>query len=140
MKALIWGPLATLGLLTLYAVVMAALSRSLAAALEQFQTLWWLILPLAIGFGVQVALFIKIREKLQQKDAKTLAASGGSAAIGMLACCVHHTVDFLPILGLSALSIFLIKYQIPILLISLGINFWGILMMIKHLRRVYENK
>jgi len=58
----------------------------------------------------------------------------------MVACCAHHLADVLPFLGLAGVSIFLVRYQIPILLLSLAINIIGIAMMRKHLKMLdYEN-
>lgn len=139
MKSIIYGVLAGAGLITLYAITMTVLAKSFTAAIEQFQALWWLMLPLALGFGLQVGLFVKLRQKQQQRANGTLAAGGGSATVGMLACCSHHLADVLPFLGLSALSIFLLQYQIPILVFSIAVNFLGVLMMIKKLRSIYEN-
>lgn len=132
MNKTIWisGSGATLGLLALYAVTMALLS-GLDAAIEQFRALWWLMVPLSIGFGIQVGLYTK----LKQKTAAALATSGTSAGVGMLACCAHHAVDVLPIVGLSALATLLIQYQKPILIVSIGINSIGILYMLSQLRR-----
>lgn len=96
------------------------------AALEQFQTLWWLLLPLSVAFGIQVGLYVQLKQTLRAKNTVALATGGASAGMGMLACCVHHATDVLPIIGMSALSIFLIRYQQPILLVSLGINIFGI--------------
>jgi hypothetical protein len=53
--------------------------------------------------------------------------SGGTA---MLACCAHHATDVLPFLGLSAASLLIAQYQVPILITSLVINISGILFMI----------
>lgn len=104
------------------------------AAVEQFRSLWWLMLPLAAGFGIQVGLFSLIKSTIKTKS--SIAAGGTSAGIGMLACCSHHVTDVLPLIGLSGVSIFLLRYQIPILSISIGINLIGIFIMLKHLKMV----
>ncbi len=119
-------------LLGFYVATMTAFN-GWPAAEEQFQTLWWLLVPLSIAFGTQVGLFVRLKQSLRAKNAATIATGGASAGMGMLACCVHHATDVLPILGMSALSIFLIRYQKPILFISLGINVYGILHLRKYL-------
>lgn len=119
----------------LYAITMIALS-GWQAAVEQFSALWWLMLPLVAGFGIQVGLYTKLKESLRRKAQAALTAGGTSAGIGMLACCAHHATDVLPFIGLSGLTIFLTRYQIPILALSLGINLFGIMLMLKHLQMV----
>lgn len=134
MKNIFYGTIASFSLLAFYAVIMATL-QSWSAAVSQFQALWYLMLPLALGFGMQVGLFTKLRQaSLANKSC--VAASGTSSALGMIACCSHHITDFLPILGLSALSLFLANYQIPILLVSLLMNIFGIILMSKQLRKI----
>jgi hypothetical protein len=44
----------------------------------------------------------------------------------MLACCAHHLVDVLPLVGLSAASAMLSDYRGPLLALSLGTNALGI--------------
>ncbi len=112
-------------LLGFYIATMTAFNGWQAAAV-QFQTIWWLLVPLSAAFGTQVGLFVRLKQSLRAKNASTIATGGASAGVGMLACCVHHATDVLPILGMSALSVFLIRYQQPILLLSLGINLFGI--------------
>ncbi len=130
-KPAIYGAGASIALLGLYALTMTLLS-GWAAAVEQFQALWWLMLPLTIGFGIQVGLYTKLKEIIRQKTQTMLAASGTSASVSMLACCAHHATDVLPLVGLSGASLFLLRYQIPIFIISLGINSIGIFVMVKH--------
>jgi hypothetical protein len=48
----------------------------------------------------------------------------------MVACCLHHVTDVLPVLGLSAAATFLTRYQRPFMLASLGVNLIGILVML----------
>lgn len=123
------GILATIGLLALYTITMTTLS-GWRSAWEQFQALWYLMLPLAVGFGIQVGLYTKLR-----KNMASVAAGGTSASAGMLACCAHHATDVLPILGLSAASTLIAQYQKPILVTSLLINVVGIGVLWKHAQK-----
>ncbi len=132
-KPIFYGALSSVVLLGFYGVTMTLLS-GLNAAVEQFLALWWLMLPLSIGFGIQVSLYTKLKSAIKSKTKQTLATSGVTSSAGMLACCAHHLTDVLPFLGLSAVSIFLTKYQILILLVSIGVNIYGIVLMKKHLR------
>lgn len=137
------GVLASIGLLSLYAATMTLLS-GWTAAVEQFLALWYLMVPLAAGFGIQVGLYTKLKVIMRErsKGAFTppkagLTAGGTSAGTAMLACCAHHATDVLPILGLSGVSIFLTQYQKPILLVSLGINAIGVSIMMKHIKNAH---
>ena len=133
-RNLVYGGLGTFALLSFYVVLMSLLGRSWQATWKQFVTLAWLMIPLALGFGVQVGMYSALRQAVQARTKGVLAAGGTSASAGMVACCAHHLADVLPFLGLSGISIFLIRYQVPILLLSLGINIVGIAVMYKHLR------
>lgn len=127
------GVLAAAGLLTLYAVTMTLLN-GWKATVEQFGALWYLMVPLSIGFGIQVGLYTKLKATIRQRSKGALASGGTSAGTAMLACCAHHATEVLPFLGLSGASIFLTQFQKPILFASLGINAVGIAVMVKHLR------
>lgn len=127
------GVFATIGLLSLYALTMTILS-GWDAAVEQFEVLWYLMVPLAIGFGIQVGLYTKLKATIRQRSKGAIAASGTSAGTAMLACCAHHATDVLPILGFSGISLFLSQYQKPILLVSLGINILGIFIIYNHIK------
>lgn len=136
MNSYLYGFLAAGSVLSLYAVTMTVLSRSWIAAWEQFRALWYLMVPLAVGFGVQVGLYMKLRQAIRQKTQRAVAAGGSSAGISMLACCAHHAADILPILGLSAAATLIGQYQKPILIVSLIINIIGIGIIGKEVRRM----
>lgn len=136
------GFLSSVTLLSLYVVTMTLLS-GWEATVEQFQAVWWLMVPLAVGFGIQVGLYVQLnllqtRYHLTVHDSKTngsLGAGGTSSTLSMLACCAHHATDVLPFLGLSGLSLLLSAYQVPLLVVSLAINAMGIFVMIKHIKK-----
>jgi hypothetical protein len=64
-----------------------------------------------------------------------IAATGGVSAGAMVACCLHHLVDLLPILGLSAAAVFLSTYRLPFILFAVAANIFGILFMLSILHR-----
>jgi len=92
---------------------------------------------IAAGFGIQVALFVELRRLDRRHRAGAAVTAAGTATSGaaMLACCAHHAVDLLPLLGLSAAAVFLDAYRIPILLLGLGMNLLGIVVIGRQLRR-----
>ena len=92
----------------------------------------WYVIPIVVGFGVQAALYTILRFRLFIPITSTghagsmMGASGGTSATAMVACCIHHVTDVLPILGLSAAASFLTRYQRPFMLIGLAMNLIGI--------------
>lgn len=110
-------------------------------ASSQFVRDRWYIIPIISGFGIQVALFTILRFRLFIPNRSTgyagslMGASAGTSATAMVACCIHHATDVLPILGLSAAASFLTHYQRPFMLISLAINLIGIGIMLLVLYR-----
>ena len=110
-------------------------------AAGQFTQNRWYILPIWIGFGIQAALYSILRFRLFIPTTTTghtgavMGASGGTSATAMVACCLHHVADVLPILGLSAAATFLTRYQRPFMLVGLGMNLIGIILMLVILYR-----
>ena len=99
--------------------------------------------PVFIGFGLQVALFTILRFRLFIPVAPAgtgaiIGTSGVTSTAAMLACCIHHVTDVLPILGLSAAASFLAQYQRPFILLSLGMTSVGILIMLGILFREHR--
>lgn len=131
------GILSAIGLLALYGVTLISLN-GWQGSLEEIQSLWWLLVPLAIAFGTQVGMYISLKQRIRANATTALAGGGASASVSMLACCVHHATDALPFLGMSAVGFFLIRFQKPLLLVSITINSIGIWYMYKHLRKASQ--
>jgi len=95
----------------------------------------WYVLPIIVGFGIQAALYTILRFRLFVPVTTTgpggamMGTSGATSATAMVACCIHHVTDVLPILGLSAAASFLTRYQRPFMLIGLAMNIVGIIVM-----------
>jgi hypothetical protein len=110
-------------------------------ASKQFLLNRWYVLPIWIGFGIQAALYSILRFRLFIPTTTTghasamLGTSGGTSVTAMVACCLHHVTDVLPILGLSAAATFLTRYQRPFMLVGLGLNMIGIVVMLVVLYR-----
>ena len=110
-------------------------------ASSQFIRDRWYVIPIILGFGVQAALYSILRFRLFIPVTSTvhagsmMGASGGTSATAMVACCIHHVTDVLPILGLSAAASFLTRYQRPFMLVGLVMNLIGIGVMLVILYR-----
>jgi hypothetical protein len=111
------------------------------SALDIFLPNRWYVVPIWISFGIQAGLYSILRFRLFVPKTPTahtgavMGTSGGTSVTAMVACCLHHVTDVLPVLGLSAAATFLTRYQRPFMLASLGVNVIGILAMLVILYR-----
>lgn len=125
-----------LGLSIFYYLLLFLVTKDPQHPFTQFSLFQpWMSL-LILGFGVQVGLYWLLRKgfrlSLQEKQDAVLAAGTGTAVSGMamVACCAHHLVEILPILGLSAAALFLSEYQQELLLFGVFANVVGIMIML----------
>lgn len=111
------------------------------AAVDIFLPNRWYVIPLWISFGIQAGLYSVLRFRLfvptisSAHTGAVVGTSGGTSVTAMVACCLHHVTDVLPVLGLSAAATFFTRYQRPFMLASLGVNLIGILVMLVILYR-----
>ncbi len=125
-------------LLLLVYLTIIILAESLEHALDQTTKLWYWVLALAGGFGVQAGLFSFIRQSMRERRAAAIAsvsASGSVSAGSMAACCAHHLSDVLPLLGLSGLAAFLANYQLVFIIAGVLSNLVGITIMLETIQR-----
>ena len=138
-------PLGTgiLGALLLTAVYFGIVTwaESFDHAVEFFWQDRWIVIPIILGFGVQVALYTILKLRLflpvdkKGVSGASVVASSTTSAIAMVACCAHHLTDVLPILGLTAAATFLAKYRLVFMGVGLGTTLLGIGYMIAILLR-----
>ena len=135
-RSLTIGILAGAALLGVYLGVIS-LAQGPAHALEQLGADAPFVGLIAAGFGTQIALFVELRriDRQHRAGAAVTAASTGTSGAAMLACCAHHVVDLLPLVGLSAAAVFLDAYRTPLLLLGLAMNALGIVVIGRQLRR-----
>ncbi len=132
------GTLAALGLLSLYFGAVSALS-GWDFALSQFSQFWYFILMLAGGFGVQVGLYARLREKIRTRGVGMLTASGTTSAAAMLSCCAHYLANLLPLLGAAGLVGLVAQYQIELFWVGILFNLFGIGFIMQRLKSIsYE--
>ena len=118
-NAHLYGILAGIGLLIFYLSVVS-IFQGIEFALLNLRSLWYLIFPLAIGFGTQIGLFFSIKHTAQLTG--TVAATGTISGGSMIACCSHFLLQMIPLVGISGLAIFLVKYQVWFLIIGILSN------------------
>lgn len=140
----------TLGALFLAGLYFAIVSwaESLGHALELFWEDRLIVIPIILGFGVQVALYAVLKMHLYAPVTDTGAsgaltgAGGGMSTLAMVACCAHHVTDVLPLVGLTAAATFLAEYRIPFMLVGLGTTILGIAViltiLVRERRRAFE--
>ncbi len=136
-KHIIIGVGASMLLLLVY-VGIITLAEGLEHALDQTADLWYWVMALTAGFGIQTGLFSFIRQGLRERKATataSVATSGGISAGSMAACCAHHLTDVLPLLGLSGLAAFLASYQVLFIIIGVLSNVVGITIMLESIQR-----
>jgi YHS domain-containing protein len=114
-------------LLAIYFSVLGLLS-GWRFTLLQFEEFWPYIIALAVGFGIQVGLFLFLRRSVHaaHRTARVVAATGSSSGIAMLSCCTHYLVNLLPVLGATGLASLVGQYQVELFLVGLAANLAGI--------------
>lgn len=133
----VYGTIASLLLVMVYVSVLTVFN-SWDHAVGQFRSLWYFIIPLAAGFGVQVALYVHVKNAvaLLGPGATAEVATTGSVSTGsMIACCAHHATDVLPLLGLAFLAPFLVAYQTSFMVLGLASTLVGISMLLVVVQR-----
>ena len=139
-KALVYGILAGLGILTFYISVLT-IFQSYGFALSEFKRLWVWLVPLSIGFGTQIGLFSSIKHDATIKTG--VATSGTISGGSMVACCSHYLLNIIPIIGLTGLSAFtsfLMTYQKAFFSIGIASSFLGIVFMLNHKKNMEGGK
>jgi len=122
-------------LLTGLYFAIVSLAESPSHALELFWEDRAIVIPIILGFGVQAALYTVLKKRLFVPVQHTgpsgalTGAGGGVSAAAMVACCVHHVTDVLPLVGLTAAATFLAEYRIPFMIVGLGTTLGGIVFM-----------
>jgi YHS domain-containing protein len=132
-RALPLGILGTASLLILFLTVVVLANDTVGIALSEVKRLWYWVLLLSTGFGLQLGLFVHIRHLLQQRMAcatAEVAASGAVSTGSMIACCSHGLVNLLPVFGISAAAVFLARYQLPFVLLGVFSNLVGVTIMV----------
>ncbi len=130
------GVAAGAALLLVYLLIIS-LAQGVGHALAQLAADAPFVGLIAAGFGTQIALFAELRavDRVHRASAAVTAGATGTSVAAMLACCAHHLVDLLPLVGLSAAAVFLNAYKTPLFLLGIGMNALGIIIITRQLRR-----
>lgn len=130
-KSILYGTLASLVLLGVYFVVLTLVS-GWKFTLSQFTDYWYFIVSLAIGFGIQIALYQYIKNLVHsgQGMGKVIGVSGTTSTVAMISCCAHYLVNLVPILGVTGLVTFVAQYQVKLFWVGIFFNIAGIVYML----------
>ncbi len=126
-------------LLTLYMGIVTW-GQGWSHATELLRQDWYFVSAIAGGFGLQVGLYAYLRLVVHHtvKLAASTTATGvgtGTSSVAMVACCLHHATDVLPVLGLSGAAVFLNDYRIALMAVGIAVNLVGIAIMVKVVRQ-----
>ena len=127
-KSILYGTLASSILLGVYFTVLTLVS-GWSFTQEQFVDYWYFVVSLAVGFGVQIALYQYIKSLVHSGKGmgKVVGVSGTTSTAAMISCCAHYLVNLVPILGVTGLATFVAQYQVEFFWIGLAFNLFGIL-------------
>jgi P-type Cu+ transporter len=122
------GALAILAMLGVYFGILTLVS-GWDFTVSQFAEFWYYVLSLAIGFGIQMGLYVYLRQRLahHHTGGKMVAASGATSTGAMLACCAHYLTNVLPVIGAAGLVTVIAQYQIQLFWVGLAFNLAGII-------------
>ncbi|BDG02400.1 hypothetical protein [Anaeromyxobacter oryzae] len=133
-----WGALAGALLIGVYAGTLAV-ANSLEHLLDELVRLEFWMVPLVLGFSLQVGLFAYARGAARAghstAHARGVVASGGASTLSMVACCAHHLGDVLSVIGVAGAVTLLATYQTVFLLVGVLSNFVGLVYVLGLLRR-----
>ena len=127
-KSILYGTLARAILLGIYFAVLTFVS-GWGFAQSQFESYWYFIISLAVGFGIQIGLYVYLRNLIHDSPGggKVLGVTGATSTVTMVSCCTHYLVNLLPILGAVGIVTFVAQYQLEFFWIGILFNFGGIL-------------
>ncbi len=130
--ARIFGPLwkgflATFLLLLVYFSLLTLIS-GWAFAQDQFYDFWPFVVSLAVGFGLQVGLYVYLKQILHAQNVSkgVVVATGSTSTVAMISCCAHYLVNILPILGVTGFVTVVAQYQVEFFWIGIVSNLVGI--------------
>lgn len=127
--------LAGAGLLVLLYLGIVAWAQGWSHARELLAQDRGFVAAIAGGFGLQAGLYTYLRLTIRQaRLALPTAATGvgtGTSSVAMVACCLHHVADALPLLGLTGAAVFLGQYRIPFMVVGLAVNAAGVAIMVR---------
>jgi Cu+-exporting ATPase len=128
LRPLAIGALATLAMLGIYFGVLILVS-GWDFTVSEFSKFWYYVVPLTLGFGTQMGLYVYLRQRLahHHTGGKIVVASGATSTGAMLACCTHYLANILPVIGAAGAVTLVAQYQVELFWVGLAFNLAGII-------------
>jgi protein-S-isoprenylcysteine O-methyltransferase Ste14 len=126
------------GLLSIYMIVLTIGNSLNHAFLEIIK--WWPFLTIQLlGFGLQASMYLYMRERQKMMtwngQVSPMAMSSGVSATTMVACCLHHVTELLPIVSFSAATLLLSSYQYVFMSVGVLSNILGVVIMLIQMQK-----
>ncbi|MCX6751219.1 MAG: hypothetical protein NT161_00390 [Candidatus Nomurabacteria bacterium] len=139
-KPILYGTLASAILLGVYFAVLTLVS-GWNFTLSQFTDYWYFVVSLAIGFGIQIALYQYIKNLVHSGKGmgKVVGVSGTTSTAAMISCCAHYLVNLVPIIGVTGLATFAAQYQVKLFWVGIFFNVVGIAYMTSRIIKIKKD-
>lgn len=140
-RPLQFGVGASAFMFTIYFGVVGLIS-GMDFALEQFAQYRYFIVLLALGFGLQVGLFILLKQLVGRHGAsgRVVAVSGTTSTAAMVSCCAHYLVNVLPVLGITGFLAVVAEYQVELFWVGLAFNVAGLMYILSKVVNAYKEQ
>lgn len=127
LRPALFAALATLAMLGVYFGTLSLVSGWDFTASE-FARFWPYVLALTIGFGIQIGLYVHLRQQVAHHHGggSMVVASGTTSTAAMISCCAHYLVNILPVIGAAGLVTLVAEYQVQFFWVGLAFNAAGI--------------
>lgn len=126
--------IASSAILIVFYFLIVSLISGFPFALSQFKQYWYFLGSLALGFGVQVGLYVYLKELVKtsnmQMSGKTVAVTGTTSTLAMISCCAHYLANIIPILGIAGAFSIIAEYQVKIFWVGLIFNLFGLVFIV----------
>jgi len=143
-SSILAGVIAAFGMFGMYILILTVF-QDFTHAMQQASQDWLWVGLVALGFGLQIGLYVYLRLVLSAaKTAGATAATGAgttTSTLGMVACCAHHLTDLAPLVALTGASSlsgaisFLNEWKYAFIALGLVINAIGIVITLNTIRK-----
>ncbi len=126
-QPLAFGAGAFVLILAVYFGVVGAIS-GFDFARDQFSQFRYFLLALALGFAIQVGLYVHLKHMVASHgvSGKVVAVSGTTSTAAMVSCCAHYLANIVPLLGVAGFFTVVAQYQIELFWAGLAFNAAGV--------------
>ncbi len=143
LRACIYGVLASLILMSIYATMLSLIS-GFAFLQNEFAKYGYFTVTLALGFGVQVGLYsylaLMLKQRNQHASKGVVATTGTTTTFAMISCCTHYVANILPIIATTGIVSLVGQYQVSLFWISIAMNMAGIVVIAYRFKKALTSR